>query len=143
MSKRIIAFSSLKRASAKVFANSVFPVPVGPKKKKEPIGCSGLFIPLRDSRMASVTERIALSCPTTRWRKISSILSNRSFSSARIFPIGIPVFMETTAAICSSVMHCIFSLEKASSCSANWESKSKSLSAPIEVSASGIPSNCI
>ena len=38
MSKRISEVSSLKRNSARVFASSVFPVPVGPRKKNDPIG---------------------------------------------------------------------------------------------------------
>ncbi|MNF01190.1 hypothetical protein D3C80_2001450 [compost metagenome] len=55
----MMAFSSPNKKSANDFANSVFPVPVGPRKKKEPIGCPGFVNPERDSKMASATTLTA------------------------------------------------------------------------------------
>jgi len=45
MSTLIIAFSSPNKLSAKAFESSVFPTPVGPKNKNEPIGLDGSFSP--------------------------------------------------------------------------------------------------
>ena len=45
ISTRISAFSSPKTASASALDNSVFPTPVGPKNRNEPIGLFGSFNP--------------------------------------------------------------------------------------------------
>mmetsp|Transcript_44189 Transcript_44189/g.70995 ORF Transcript_44189/g.70995 Transcript_44189/m.70995 type:complete len:238 (+) Transcript_44189:485-1198(+) len=66
MSIRIISFSLSKSSSARVFANSVFPTPVGPRNKKEPVGRLELANPARDLNIASDTASTASSCPTTR-----------------------------------------------------------------------------
>ncbi|MNY15263.1 hypothetical protein D3C86_1484660 [compost metagenome] len=92
----MIAFSSPKRKSASDFANSVFPVPVGPRKKKEPIGCPGLVNPERDSNMASETTFTAWSWPITLFFNVFSMSSKRSRSSDFTFPAGIPVMPDTT-----------------------------------------------
>ena len=47
MSTRIILSSLPNIASAKAFANSVLPTPVGPEKIKLPIGLFGDFKPTR------------------------------------------------------------------------------------------------
>jgi hypothetical protein len=44
--------SSLKRNHASAFASSVFPTPVGPRKKKEPIGFLLDLRPALERRMA-------------------------------------------------------------------------------------------
>ena len=55
-------FASLsKRASASVFASSVLPTPVGPRKRKEPIGFVGSLIPAFDLIIASLTSETAVS----------------------------------------------------------------------------------
>ncbi len=42
--------------SARSFASSVLPTPVGPRNRKEPIGLVGSLIPALERRMASVTS---------------------------------------------------------------------------------------
>ena len=107
MSKRIMAESSSKRSSASDLVSSVLPVPVGPRKKKEPIGFFGSLNPLRDSIMASARVVIALFCPLTRSHSFVSIPSRRSFSCACIFPMGIPVSPATTASTSSGETACM------------------------------------
>ena len=55
MSRRIIWFSSPNSASASVRASSVLPTPVGPRKRKLPIGRFGSPSPARARRTASAT----------------------------------------------------------------------------------------
>ena len=55
MSILIIASSVSKRNSAKALHNSVLPTPVGPKKRKEPLGRLGSDIPDLDRRTAFAT----------------------------------------------------------------------------------------
>ena len=55
ISKRIMADSSPKIASANERANSVLPTPVGPKNKNEPIGRFGSLSPALARRMALAT----------------------------------------------------------------------------------------
>ena len=66
MSKRMRASSLPKRAAASALQSSVLPTPVGPRKRKEPMGRPGSFSPARPRRMARATARTAASCPTTR-----------------------------------------------------------------------------
>ena len=47
ISMRINASSESNKYFARTFANCVFPTPVGPRKKKEPIGLFGSFNPAR------------------------------------------------------------------------------------------------
>src|SRR3546814_5537913 len=47
MSRRAIACSSSKRKRASALVSSVFPTPVGPRKRKEPIGRFGSCRPAR------------------------------------------------------------------------------------------------
>ena len=53
MSRRTIAFSSSKRNSASARASSVLPTPVGPRKRNEPMGRFGSFMPARARRTAA------------------------------------------------------------------------------------------
>ena len=55
MSIRTMFRSSSNRACARAFASSVLPTPVGPRKRKLPMGRLGLAIPARLRRMASLT----------------------------------------------------------------------------------------
>src|SRR3954465_6369307 len=55
MSTRTIARSSSKRNSASALASSVLPTPVGPRKRKEPVGRSGSATPARARRTAPAT----------------------------------------------------------------------------------------
>ena len=65
ISTRIIAFSLPNSASANALDNSVFPTPVGPKNKKEPIGRLGSFNPTLPLLIAFAIASIASFCPTT------------------------------------------------------------------------------
>ena len=80
MSMRTMAWSSSKRNSARARAVSVFPTPVGPRKINEPMGRLGSESPDRARRTALATSSRASSCPTTRVRSRSSILTSFSDS---------------------------------------------------------------
>ena len=71
-------------------ANSVFPVPVGPKKKKEAIGCPALLNPDLDSKIEPATVEIQWSWPITLWFNTSSMVLSFCFSSSFSLPAGIP-----------------------------------------------------
>src|SRR5215469_17916704 len=66
MSIRIIASWESNMNSARARASSVFPTPVGPRKRNVPIGRLGSCRPARERRSAVATASIASSCPTTR-----------------------------------------------------------------------------
>ena len=66
ISTRIIASSFPNTASARAFATSVFPTPVGPRNRNEPIGLAGSFKPTRPLFTAFATALTASSCPITR-----------------------------------------------------------------------------
>ena len=85
--------------SAKDFASSVFPTPVGPRNKKVPIGRFGSFKPDLARLMASDTVSTASSCPTRRLCKTSSMCKSLSISDSTSFVTGIPVHLETTSSI--------------------------------------------
>ncbi len=57
MSMRTMARSSSKRNSASARATSVLPTPVGPRKRKEPMGRLGSLRPARARRTAAATAR--------------------------------------------------------------------------------------
>ena len=61
ISTRISAFSVPNMASASAFDSSVFPTPVGPRNRKEPIGRFGSFNPTRPRRIALATAVTASS----------------------------------------------------------------------------------
>src|SRR6266567_4564577 len=57
-------------------ATSVFPTPVGPRNRNEPIGRFGLFRPARLRRIARARAVIALSCEIIRLWSSSSMSSS-------------------------------------------------------------------
>ena len=99
ISRRTIALSSSNRNPAKALVNSVFPTPVGPRKRKLPIGWSTRCRPALERRTALETASIASCCPITRSPRAPSIFSNLSFSPCIMRSTGIPVQRLTTAAI--------------------------------------------
>ena len=111
---RIKASSESNKNSDNVFANSVLPTPVGPKKIKDPIGRLGSLKPARVLCIVLVNFSTALSCPTTRCFNVSAICSNRWLSSSAIRLTGIPVIMDITEAISSSVTEYLSSFERVS-----------------------------
>lgn len=74
---RIMAFSSLNKYSAKALAVSVLPTPVGPRKRKDPIGRFSSDRPARARRIALATLVRASSWPTTRFLSSPSRCSRR------------------------------------------------------------------
>ena len=100
---RTMASSLSNKNSARALHNSVLPTPVGPRNKNEPLGRLGSANPARERRTAFDTATTASLCPITRWCSESSIRSSLSRSPSNIFDTGIPVHLETTSAISSSV----------------------------------------
>lgn len=80
-------------------ATCVFPTPVGPRNRNEPIGLELADKPARDRRMALATALIAASWPITCAFKRSSNPNTRSRFPWFSFETGIPVYRETTIAI--------------------------------------------
>ena len=103
MSILTMLFSSSNRLAARLFANSVFPTPVGPRNRKEPIGFVGSLIPALERMIASVTFVTPSSCPMTRLWSSSSKCSVLFRSLSVSFATGIPVQREMILAISSSV----------------------------------------
>ena len=103
MSRRTIACSESNISSVKLFASSVLPTPVGPRKRKEPIGRLGSESPARERRSALETASIASSWPTTLSCRRSSILISFSTSPSIRRLTGMPVHLATTSAMSSSV----------------------------------------
>ncbi len=103
ISIRTMASSVSKRNDASALHNSVLPTPVGPRNRNEPLGLEGSDSPERDRRTALATASTASSWPITRACKASSIRSSLSRSPSSIFDTGMPVHLETTSAISSSV----------------------------------------
>jgi len=66
ISTRISASSLPNIASARAFESSVFPTPVGPRKRNEPIGLSGSLRPTLPLLIALAIELTASSWPITR-----------------------------------------------------------------------------
>ena len=100
---RTIASSLSNKNLAKVLQSSVLPTPVGPRNKKEPIGRLGSERPARLRRIAFATASTASSWPITRLCSSSSMRKSFSFSPSIIFDTGMPVALESTSAISSSV----------------------------------------
>ena len=84
-------------------ASSVFPTPVGPRNKKEPIGLVGSLIPALERIIASVTSSTPSSCPMTLRCSSSPRCSVLLLSLSLSFATGIPVHREMILAISSSV----------------------------------------
>ncbi|CAB4588301.1 unannotated protein [freshwater metagenome] len=102
MSSEMSASSSSNRNSARAFASSVFPTPVGPAKMNEPEGRLGSLSPARVRRMVLDRTEIASSWPMTRWCSDFSIMSRRALSSSVSLKTGIPVACARTSAIIPS-----------------------------------------
>ncbi len=90
--------SELNNASDKLFASSVFPTPVGPKKIKLPIGLLGALNPLLALLTALAKLTTASSCPITRLCKISSSFKSLSLSVSVNLVTGTPVQAARTSA---------------------------------------------
>ena len=103
MSILTMFFSESKRYSAKAFASSVLPTPVGPRKMKLPIGRFGSERPARFLLIALQTRSTASSCPITRFLSSVSMFCNFSSSPCIILDTGIPVQVLTTSDTSSSV----------------------------------------
>ena len=103
MSMRTIACSESNMNSASARASSVLPTPVGPRKRKLPIGRSGSESPARERRSAPETASTASSWPITRSCRRSSMWISFSTSPSIRRETGMPVHLETTSAMSSSV----------------------------------------
>ena len=103
MSTRTIACSVSNMNSASARASSVFPTPVGPRKRKLPIGRFGSESPARERRSAFATASTASSWPITRSCRRSSMWISFSTSPSISFETGMPVQRATTSATSSSV----------------------------------------
>mmetsp|Transcript_10507 Transcript_10507/g.33270 ORF Transcript_10507/g.33270 Transcript_10507/m.33270 type:complete len:232 (+) Transcript_10507:920-1615(+) len=101
MSMRTTWFSSSNSEAARALHSSVFPVPDGPQRRKEPVGWPGRPSPARDRRTASATASTAASWPTTRARSDSARPSTLSRADSVSLLTGTPVQRETTDAISS------------------------------------------
>ncbi len=95
----IMLFSSSNIASAIALHSSVFPTPVCPINRNEPIGFLLSWSPTRARLIALLTALTASSCPITRLCKIFSRLISFSLSVSVIFVTSIPVHFDTTSAI--------------------------------------------
>ena len=103
MSMRTIACSVSKRNSASALASSVFPTPVGPRKRKLPSGRLGSLNPARARRTAFATASTASSCPTSRRLMFASMFSSFCFSPSSSRLTGMWVQREMTFAMSSSL----------------------------------------
>ena len=103
MSSRIMALSSPKSAWARALHSSVLPTPVGPRKRKEPMGRLGSLRPERARRMARDTALMASCCPMTRLCRVSSRCRSFSDSFSLSRWAGMPVHRATTSAMSSPV----------------------------------------
>ena len=110
ISTRINAFSEPNIASASALESSVFPTPVGPKKRNEPIGRFGSCSPTRPRFIVWATAFTASSCPITRLCRMLSSFNSRSLSFCVNFLTGILVQFATTSAISFSVTTRFFSV---------------------------------
>ena len=98
MSRVSRARSSPKTAFASALHSAVFPTPVGPRKKNEPMGRFPSRSPALLRRTARDRASTAASCPTTYRRRASSKCSRRADSSAVRSPAGMPVQPAKTSA---------------------------------------------
>ena len=103
MSTRIMASSLPNNASASALESSVFPTPVGPRNRKEPIGRFGSLSPTLPRFTARVTALTASSWPITLLWSTFSRFFRRSASLSPSFCTGTFVQTETTSAISFSV----------------------------------------
>ena len=104
ISTLIIESSVPKTASAKVLDNSVFPTPVGPRKRNEPIGLLGFLSPTLPLLTALATALTASSCPIILLCKTFSKSRSLFCSFFSSLVTGIPVHIATTSSIEFSVI---------------------------------------
>ena len=102
MSIRTIFASLSNKHSARLFASSVLPTPVGPIKRNEPIGLVGSLMPALERIIASATFVTPSSCPITLLWSSSSRCSVLFLSDSVNLATGIPVQREIICAISSS-----------------------------------------
>src|SRR5436309_145452 len=124
MSSRTMLSSSSNRVAASARASSVFPTPVGPRNRKEPMGRLGSLMPARARTTASATARTASSWPTTRWCSSSSRRRSFCISPSISFETGMPVHRETTSAMSCSSTSSLMSRRPGALCA--WASTSLS-----------------
>jgi hypothetical protein len=96
MSKRM---SSTPMMKASWRATSVLPTPVGPEKRKQPIGFCGLPSPLRAILMEAESASIALSWPNTTAFRSRSRFFSWSRSSLETLRAGTRAIFETISSI--------------------------------------------
>ena len=111
----LIKASSLSNNSlARIFASCVFPTPVCPRNMNEPIGFLGSFNPALFLWIDLTTFSIALSWPIifslTKDVSLDNLLLSDCFNLFR----GIPVIIDTTSAILSSLTISLFFLHSSS-----------------------------
>ena len=92
-------WSSESNSVAASVSQFVFPTPVGPRNKNDPIGFDGSLIPERARHTASVTSCTASSCPITRSSSVSRRRNSLSRSPSTSFVTGMPVHLATIVAI--------------------------------------------
>ena len=102
ISTRIIACSLPNTASAKALESSVFPTPVGPRNRKEPIGLAGSFRPTLPRFTARATADTASSWPITRFFRTFSRFARRRDSPSVRRCTGIFVQSDTISATAAS-----------------------------------------
>jgi len=105
ISNRIMECWSLNKKSARVFASSVFPTPVLPRKRNDPRGFDSSVIPVRDRLMALETDSMACCCQMSFWESSVSIFLSFSHSDPMSFFNGMSVQWEMMLAM-SSGMTC-------------------------------------
>ena len=79
------------------------PTPVGPAKRKQPAGRSGMPSPARERLIAVTTLRTASSCPNTTRCSDSSRVRRRSLSEEVACFSGMRAMRATTRSTCSAV----------------------------------------
>ena len=121
---------------ASSLARCVLPTPVGPRKRKVPIGLFGSFRPTRLRWMLLTKVSIALSCPMTLDSKACRIPFSRTPSDWAMRCTGTPEIMDTTSSIwgASTVSRLSFNFSchsffRRSSCAVYWFSRSRKLAA--------------
>ena len=98
----MICCSELNNCSAKALATSVFPTPVGPKNKNEPIGLFSSLIPALLLKIAFETKSTASSCPITLSLMFLFNYNNLALSLVLSLLTGIFVHLAITSFISSS-----------------------------------------
>ena len=110
MSKRSIDALEPNNSEASAFASSVFPTPVGPRNRKEPIGLSVLDRPDLLRRMEFDTAVTAFDWPIRRSCSLLSSFASFSDSFSVNFVTGIPVHLAMISAMSFSVISSRISL---------------------------------